>query len=293
MSNIKRTSASQVKHEFQTDSLAAASSSNAQLEGDDAATDTASVTNRLANYCQILRKTPRVSGTLRATNTAGRRDELSYQISKAGRELKRDLESSLTSGNGATAGSASGARTMAGLGAWLATNQVLAKNGSTAPTTGTTAVTTSGAPAAQVSGTAGTLLEADVKTAIASCWSNGGDPSVIMVGSSAKQTISGFSGIATQYRDAQADPLKPGSIIGAADVYVSDFSSHQIVANRFQTAGNVYLLDMQYWEAAYLRPIQTQDLSKTGDSDRKMILTEVTLASLNEKASGIVCTVVT
>ena len=122
MSNIKRTSASQVKHEFQTDSLAAASSSNAQLEGDDAATDTASVTNRLANYCQILRKTPRVSGTLRATNTAGRRDELSYQISKAGRELKRDLESSLTSGNGATAGSASGARTMAGLGAWLATN---------------------------------------------------------------------------------------------------------------------------------------------------------------------------
>ena len=122
MSNATRNSATQVKHEWQTDSLATAAV-NSQIEGDDAATDTASVTSRLANYCMISRKTPRVSGTLRATDTAGRKDELSYQISKRARELKRDMETALTGNQAATAGSSASARVLAGLGAWIATNQ--------------------------------------------------------------------------------------------------------------------------------------------------------------------------
>ncbi len=266
---------------------------NSQIEGDDAATDTASATSRLANYTNISRKTPRVSGTLRSMDTAGRRDEFSYQISKRARELKRDMETALTGSQAATAGSASSARVLAGLGAWIATNQTLAANGGTAPTTGTTTATTSGAPGTdQVIGTAGTLLEADLKAVIKSCWDNGGDPGVIMTGSFAKQSVSGLTGIGTLYRDAQPNgPVSPGSIIGAADVYVSDFGSHQVVANRFQPVGNVYVLDLEYWCVSYLRPIQTEPLSKTGDSDRSMIITEYTLTAKNEQASGILCTV--
>ncbi len=171
----------------------------------------------------ISRKTPRVSGTLRAMDTAGRRDELSYQISKRARELKRDMESALTGGQAATAGSASSARVLAGLGAWIATNQTLVSNGGTAPTTGTSTATTSGAPGTnQVTGTAGTLLEADLKTVIRSCWTQGGDPGVILAGSFPKTSISGLTGIGTLYRDAQPNGgLRPGSIVGAADIYVS------------------------------------------------------------------------
>jgi len=88
-SGIPRTGASAVTHEWQTDSLAAANTANAQLEGDDATGDTLSPTTRLSNQCQILRKVVVVSGTQRAVKTAGRADELEYQVAKSGRELKR------------------------------------------------------------------------------------------------------------------------------------------------------------------------------------------------------------
>ena len=89
MSNVARGKASAVFKEWQTDDLAAASSSNKVLEGDDATTDTATATNRLGNYCEIADKVARVTGTLNAVNTAGRKNEMSYQVIKRGRELKR------------------------------------------------------------------------------------------------------------------------------------------------------------------------------------------------------------
>ncbi len=60
-----KTKASAVKHEWQTQALAAAAA-NAQLEGDDAAADATTVTVRISNTCQISRKVPFVSGTQQA-----------------------------------------------------------------------------------------------------------------------------------------------------------------------------------------------------------------------------------
>jgi hypothetical protein len=51
------------KHEWQTRALAAASGSNAVLEGDDATTDAANVNARIYNYNQISDKVARVTGT--------------------------------------------------------------------------------------------------------------------------------------------------------------------------------------------------------------------------------------
>ena len=281
MSNVARSSASAVLHEWQTDSLASAAN-NAQVEGDDAATDTASPTTRFGNYCQLSWKVPRVSGTQRAVNSAGRRDEMSYQIAKRGRELKRDIETALTSNASGKAGDAASARGLAGIGTWLWDNV------NTDGTSSTTVAVASGVPTtAPTAGTATTFTEADLKDVIKQCWDDGGDPGVVMLGSFNKQVASGFSGIGTLYRDAQPNgSLRPGSIIGAADVYVSDFGQHQIVANRFMPQGDVYALDMEYWKLAYLRPIQQEDLSKTGDSDRMMILAEYTLEACNPSASG-------
>ncbi len=205
-------------------SLASASADNAQIEGDDAATDTASPTTRFGNYLQIFRKVPRVSRTLRSVSTAGRADELSYQIAKRGREIKRDIESRLTSQQGGVAGGTGTAREMAGLGAWLWNNQVIASTSGTAPGTGTAPTVSSGGPTTDVAGgTAGTVLEADLTTAITNCWEDGGDPTLVMCGSFNKRAASAFAGIGTQYRDVQSSPVAPGSIVGAADLYVSDF----------------------------------------------------------------------
>lgn len=288
MSNAGRGKASAVFHEWQTDELAAASATNAQVEGDDYSADTASPTVRLGNYTQISAKAPRVTGTLRAVNTAGRRDELSYQIAKRGRELKRDIESALLGLQAATAGAAASARTLAGLGCWLWTNQV--QKGTTA----TTPTVTSGAPlTAPTAGTAGTFVEADLKEAVKKCWDQGGNPTVVMTGSFNKQQASQFAGIGTQFRDVQPSEVMPGSIVGAADIYVSDFGQHQIVANRFMPSNNVYVLDMEYFEVAYLRPIQQEDLAKTGDSDRKLLIAEYTLCAKEPDSSAKIYTTTT
>lgn len=286
MSNIQRKKTGSTFHEWQTDVLDSASATNAQIEGNDNDTNTATPTVRLGNYCQISVKVPRVSGTLRASNAAGRRDEFSYQIAKRGRELKRDIESALCGTQAASAGGSATARALAGIASWLWDNNV--ENGASA----TTPTVTSGAPTtAPTSGTALTFTETMLKSAIKQCWDDGGNPNVVMVGSFNKQLASAFAGIATQYRDNQQ--TGPATIIGSADVYVSDFGQHQIVANRFMPTNQVYVLDLEYWSVAYLRPIQSEALAKTGDSDRMQMLAEYTLVAENPSSSAKVYAVTT
>jgi hypothetical protein len=271
MSNIERISADAVLHEWQTDALAAASATNAQIEGDDANVNTAVPTARFNNYTQIATKNPRVSGTQRAINTAGRADELSYQIAKRGRELKRDIERTICGTQVATAGGAASARQAAGLAGWLYTNQV-----KTADTQSTPALTAGHPSAAATAGTAIAFTEAHLQSAIALCWTAGGNPTLVLMDAVNKRTASAFSGIATQYRD-NAGQAMPAVIIGSADVYVSDFGQHSLLASRFTETDIVYTIDPDQIAVAYLRPIQQQSLSKTGDSDRVLLLTEFTL----------------
>ena len=86
LSAIAKTKASSTFHEWQTQDLATAAN-NAQIEGDDATAAAATPTARIGNYTQISSKTVVVSGTQQAVNTAGRDDELAYQVSLKGLEL--------------------------------------------------------------------------------------------------------------------------------------------------------------------------------------------------------------
>ena len=280
MSNVARLKASAVYHEWQTDALDAAAA-NRQIEGDDATANTFSASTRVGNYCQISRKVVSVSGTQRAVNSAGRADELSYQIAKRGRELKRDMEYALTRNQASSAGGSGTARSLASLESWLATNKTSVGTG-TAQTTPGFASGTVAAPTD--SSVAGSFTEASLKDVIQKCWTQGGDPTMIMVGPTSKQDASAFAGIATQYRDNPQ--VGQATIIAAADVYVSDFGQHMIVPNRFQRDQTAFVLDLEYLGVSYLRDIQTIDLAKTGDNDKKELLCEYTLCVKNEAASG-------
>ena len=290
ISNVGRGKASSIKPEWQTDVLDTAVTTNAVLEGDDASTDTAVPTVRLANYCQISDKVPRVSGTQDKVDSAGRRSEMSYQIAKRGKELKRDIEKTLTSGQAAAAGAADTVRTSAGFGTFCWTNQV-----KTGGATASVVTLTSGAPTTAVVDStvlgSATLTEADLKTGIANCWTAGGDPNMVLVGAHNKQLISAFSGIATQYRENPQ--VGPGTIIGAADVYVSDFGTVNIVPSRFTKNNAAYVIDTSTVEVKYLRPIAMTNLAKTGDSDRKQILAEWSLCVKSPDANSILHTTTT
>lgn len=279
-SMISKGKATATRHEWQTDALASAAT-NAQLQGDDATVLTATPTVRLSNLCQILSKTISVSGTQEAVDKAGRDSEFAYQTQKRMKELKRDLELSLTRNQASTSGAAGTAATMASLESWLATNETSVGSGA-----GTTPGFASGSVASPTDPTAtGTVTEAVLKRMISQVWTAGGDPAVLMVGPLTKQKISGgFSGIATRFRDVPSG--KQAQITSGVDLYVSDFGDHKIIPNRFMRDRNIFLLDMDYWELARLRPLQSWPLAKTGDSEKKQMLMEVTLVSKNEAASG-------
>ncbi len=114
LSSAAKTQATAVLHEWQTDSLAAASSTNAVIEGDEATANAITATTRLSNSSQILDKVVTITGTQEAVDKAGRASEIAYQIAKAAKELKRDLESSLTANNAEVTGGSSTAREMGG-----------------------------------------------------------------------------------------------------------------------------------------------------------------------------------
>jgi len=71
MSGIEKAKATAVKHEWQTQALATALTTNAVVEGDDVSADATTVTVRLSNIAQISRKVPQVTGTQQAVDHAG------------------------------------------------------------------------------------------------------------------------------------------------------------------------------------------------------------------------------
>lgn len=277
----KKGTATATFHEWQTDALDAAAT-NAAIQGNDAVINTAVPTVRLRNYTQILTKAVSVSGTQDAVSKAGRAKEFAYQLSKRSKEIKRDVEYALVRNQASSAGAAGTGATLAGVESWLATNKTSVGTGTAQTTPGYSGGTVVSPTDSTV---AGSVTEANLKSIIQACWTQGGDPGVIMVGPATKSKISGsFNGIATRYREVPGS--NQGAIVSGVDLYISDFGEHEIVPNRFMRDQNIHVLDMDYWTVATLRPFQSFDLAKTGDSDKKQILTELTLVSNNEKASG-------
>lgn len=277
----KKGSAAARYHEWQTDTLVAAAA-NAQVEGDDASADAAPATVRPGNRVQILRKVAQTSGTVEAVKKAGRKSELAYQMAKRAKEIKRDTEYALVRNQGTTTGSTTTGATLGSIESWLTSNIVYAgaQGGATTPGYSSGAV----APPVDPTATA-TFTEAMLKSLVKQCWDNGGEPDMLMVDSFNKQIVSGFTGIATLYRDT-APKLGPAAIIGSADIYVSDFGQLKVVPGRQQRAQTALLLDFNYLSVDYLRPWSTVDLAKTGDNTRKMMIGELTLKVDNEAAHG-------
>lgn len=276
-SNVGSENVSNTYFEWQTDSLAS-TSTTAIIDGDDVGSfDATSATTRVGNYTHIRRRTTIVADNLAAQDLAGRNDELSYQIAKRGKELKRDIEATLTDNNAQVAGNSSTARETGGLGAWIATNENVGTSGGLATGDGTTART---------DGTQRDFTEAMLKDAMQQAFVSGGQPTILMVGPHNKTVVSGFAGIAAQRYMAPSD--SPTTIIGAADVYMSDFGTLNVVANRFSRERDAWLLDPEYASVCYLRPIQNVELSKTGDASKSMVIAEFGLKVLNEAAHAVV-----
>lgn len=282
ISNCGRESATNLLHEWQTDSLASVDTTNYLVQGTDPLTfGSQAATTRWGNYVQTSYKTAIVAGVAEAVNAAGRKSEMALQVAKRGKELKRDMEAIALNTQGGSAGNSSTATKLAALLAWVASNTDF--DATTTP--GADPVNTSGVPsAARTDGTLRAFSETILKNVMQQCFTSGADVSTMMVGPVNKQRVSGFAGIAEVRKEIAGN--RPAVIVGAADLYVSDFGNLAVVPNRFQRERDAWFLDFEYLSIATLRPMFMKDLAESGDAKKKFIGTDWTLVVKNEAALG-------
>lgn len=265
----KRKKANARYHQWQTDSLAAASSNKAE-EGADATYATAAGTTTLGNYCQISTKTVDISRTLDIVNKYGRKSEVAYQIMKRGKELKRDMEFSICRNQPSASTTARGT---AGWETMIATNLVRANSAQT------TDYSVRGFSAASWTapedGSLVTFIEADLTSALGLAWAAGGDPSVIMMSKKNKNLFNSFAGIATKYNEVKG--TNQAVVSAAADVFVSSYGNHTVKLNRHMRDEAVFCIDPEYISVAYLDGIKKTPMAKTGDSERQLLTVEFAL----------------
>ena len=129
MSGVAKTKATNTLHQWQTDALADVAA-NAAVEGADISYGTMTPTVLENNHTQISIKGIQVTATNEAVTSAGRNNEMAYQVAKAAKELKRDMETALLSNVAKTAGNATTARKLGGVPTWYETNVDAGAHGS-------------------------------------------------------------------------------------------------------------------------------------------------------------------
>lgn len=281
-------SVSHTLFEHQTEALPAVSTT-AQLEGDTIAATAANNTVRNSNQCQILYRSAAVTGTEAAMNRAGVADAMAHQLSIMSRALKRDVEKLMLGNSVKNSGAAGTARTTAGILAKLSTNISKSAAGSPAGANPTAAQAAVGSTARTDAGTARAFTEALLKAVLKLCYDNSGNaPTQIICSSANKQLASAFSGRASATQ-VVALPSKADEVQANVSVYIGDFGTYAIQADRFiRGEKDVLVINPEFVKIAQLRAFETQEIGRTGDGFGKFIVWEGGLQVDNELAHGLV-----
>ena len=273
-SACKKTKAKSTLVEWQTDTLRS-SAVNAHIEGDETSYDAVSPTTRLTNRTQIFKNAVVIPDTDEGVNKAGRKQEIAYQTLKIAREQKLDIEKALFANQAAVAGSGTAARKLAGLGAWVKTNE---ENGG-----GSAAAPTGDGTDARTAGTAQDLTQADFDSVMQQIWTSGGNPDRVYLSPVNMNVALGFEGNNNQRSAVQAGDE---TVVKSLDVYVTPWGTVEFVPSRECRGSDVYILQNDMWEVAVLRGTKNTEMAKTGDATKRQVVTELTLCSKNEAASG-------
>lgn len=292
LTNLDKVDASSTFHEWLGQQLAAPAA-NIQIEGDDASFALAAAPARYGTYTQIASKTFLISDSLEATNRAGRAKEAARVMVVKMRELKRDMEMAITQNQISTVGGAATGRSTAGMESWIggptSSDGVTAANAVAQTTTSQLATTppvaSGAAGTAPTDGaTTGAFSSTALNLALQGAWAQGGNPRVILTGAKCKALIDAMTSVATRFVDVSKG--EQASIVGAANVYVSDYGMHQVILHRYMRTSVVLCLDPDFWSIAMLRSPQKRQLAKTGDGEKYQVITEFGLEARNWRASA-------
>ena len=257
---IKSEKVSARSFDWLEDSLRA-SAATALVEGADASMTAVSQPTSRSNVTQIIGESFQVSATSDAVAVHGRAKSTAYNLAKVLKSVKMDVEKSMVGVSQAAVNSnASTARKMASIDQQISTTLTAGAN-STDP-----------------------LTEAKLLTLAQTCYTNGSDPSVLMIKPADSLLIAGFASASGRERDLGGSK----TLVNTIDVLVTAFGTFKVVLNRENLATNAYLIDPSMFKQCVLRPFTRTLLSKNGDSDRHMVIGELSVRHTSFADSGMI-----
>ena len=268
--------ASNTLHEWQTDALRS-SGDNAHIEGDDTIAEARTSTTRLTNRTQIFKNAVVIPGTDVGLNKAGRAREMAYQVLKIAKEQKLDIEKAMFANQAKVAGDATTARRMAGVPAWLTTNTNFQSGSSGADPTG------DGSNARTDDGTPTAFSQTKFDAVMQAIWVAGGKPDSVYLSAFQMNLALGFTGNNNQRSNITAEAEK---VIKHMSVYVTPWGTVEFKPTRENRGRDVFIMQDDMWAVGVLRATKNEELAKTGDNEKRQVVTELTLVCRNEKSSG-------
>ena len=176
--------------------------------------------------------------------------------------------------NARVAGNSTTARELAGLPSWIVTNIDEAADATVATGDGTDART---------DGTAAAFSQARFDSVMQSIWESGGKPDTVYLSAFQMNVAQGFVGNNSQQSMIKAESE---TVIKHMSVYVTAYGTVKFVPSREQRGSDVFVIQDDMFAVGVLRPTKNEALAKDGDYEKRQVVTELTLVSKNEKASG-------
>lgn len=273
-SSCAKATAKNTYHEWQTDSLRA-SADNAHIQGDETVAEARTATTRVGNRTQIFKNAVVIPGTDKKVDKAGRATEMAYHTMKIAKEQKLDIERALFANQASVAGSDILPARLAGIGAWITTNTNNVGGGGADPTGDGTNARTDGSQTA--------FSQPDFDLTMQQIWEAGGKADKVYLSAFQHNVALGFTGNNNQRSNIDASKATVNKTI---DLYITPWGKVEFVPTRENRGRDVWILQSDMWAVGVLRPTFNEELAKNGDNDRRQVITELTLISKNQRASG-------
>jgi hypothetical protein len=202
---------------------------------------------------------------------------MAYQVLKIAKEQKLDIEKAMFANQAKVAGDATTARRMAGVPAWLTTNTNFQSGSSGADPTG------DGSDARTDDGTPTAFSQTKFDAVMQSIWVAGGKPDSVYLSAFQMNVALGFTGNNNQRSNITAEAEK---VIKHMAVYVTPWGTVEFKPTRENRGRDVFIMQDDMWAVGVLRSTKNEELAKTGDNEKRQVVTELTLVCRNEKSSG-------